>query len=140
MADKQTRRVQVPPSQESGTTRIIEITGSAEFVSAVVGSFTESIGERLGSVIADRVTALFTQESAVNKIYWHNSAQKLSFWIFTDNETYDDALMRRLLKSKYHIEDTSDTFDFEFEFIPCALIDEPSDVVPEKAQLLYTRT
>jgi hypothetical protein len=90
-------------------------------------------------IISEEVVRAFSALPEVAEIYSHVRDARLIYWVFTDEPTYDDALMNRLLDRDLAISKQYSETSMWFEFGALAIYGQASDVVPMDAVRIYQR-
>lgn len=88
-----------------------------------------------------RATAveLFSSTQEVDAIYHDALDSEIVFWVFVDNEEYDDKLMDLLISYEEKLLDTFPETPIMVRFVPSILCDSYEEVVGNSAQLIFKR-
>ena len=81
----------------------------------------------------------FSKIPEVEAIYRGIANNRLSFWVFTSNDRYDDALMDILITREEEILDTYPQFVTSVSFPPSVLCEDHREVVGDTATPIFER-
>ncbi len=90
-------------------------------------------------LLEQAVRELFSSIPQVVRIYQDEQGDEILFWIFTNNEKYDDELMELLISREEALMDTHPQADIWIRYIPLVLCDNPREVVGDTARLIFER-
>ena len=93
------------------------------------------IQARLEQMAVDK----FSTIPEVEAVYRDKVNNRLSFWVFTSNDRYDDALMDMLITKEEEILDTYPQFVTSISFPPSVLCADHREVVGGTATVIFER-
>ena len=118
-------------------------TGMTRFLD--IGSLVSSVSPKQTLLpvgltkISNRVAKSFSEIPEVSVIYQDISGNELTYWVFINNEKYDDQLMDKLIDIELEILDSYSQPSILFRYVPLVLCDDPHQVAGGTAQLIFQR-
>lgn len=98
-----------------------------------------SIDAVFQQILSLNVLSEFAQLHEVSLIYQEDNEQEVTFYIFTNNDKYDDGLLDQLLEHEVRIIGSYPKISVSFRYIALVLCDSPHDVVAATAKMIYKR-
>ena len=112
------------------------LTGFGSGVDAL-SSATSTLRIDTYETLRQTVIENFKSMPEVQFIYQDIADNNLTFWIFTNEQHYDDALMDRLIVQEQEILDLYPGTPLMFEYIPWIFCPNPADVIGNTAKQIY---
>jgi hypothetical protein len=88
---------------------------------------------------AHLVRRLYSEIPDVDAVYQDADEGLTTFWVFTANEQYDDALMDTLISREIEVLDEFPDADLSFKYIPVVFCEKSTDLVSKDATLIFKR-
>lgn len=105
--------------------------------SSITTSYVKSTSAK-ASVI-DRAVRSFSALLAVDSVFQEQTEAGVMFWVFTNNQVYDDSLMNNLLDIEEELLDAFPDLLLSFRYVPLVLCPDRRDVVGTSVSLVYER-
>lgn len=138
-SQSQDNRISVPYPTSANASEV-QVPIRASTVEHFQSALSRYLERFLNDADIDTTTKLrFAQIKQVEAIYKCETEGEIRYWVFTNNQKYDDAVMDTLLDQEVAILVKYPTKNIRFSYVPLVLCSDPYDVVDSGAVSILQR-